>query len=312
MSGLTEPLVDSDRASIPSATPWSCYSALMSTMVGIGLLSLPISIQYCGLAPGILLLVAFGAASDASLQFLVRGAELTGATSYADLGSRCYGGHGHAAVVFCLLALLFASAIIIHICVTDLAINLAASLGAGPLPRGMWAAALSAPMLLLSLPHQLQQLQFAASGGVLAIAFCVVGMVAVLSARGVAPDVQPATLSSQAVLAMPIHSLAYACHFSVVELHRELPALRRHVLPNVIHAALASATVVYLIFGAAGCAPLAERGHAITCFSAHAGHAALTPHAGISFSASPQPSTPTSSPPSLTSRCSSARPPPYS
>ena len=203
---LKEPLVEAVPASASSATPWSCFVSLLVTMVGVGILSLPLSVVYCGLLPGSLIIFAFAVASNKSLQFLIQAAALTDATSYADLGGRCLGAGGRRAVVGCLIALLVASAIIVFIAIADLTRSLALSAGY-ELEHVPLAVSLMLPIGLLSLPAQLQQLRVAASGGVLAIGFLVLGMLLVLSQRGAAPDVRLVSLSPRSVLAIPIHAL---------------------------------------------------------------------------------------------------------
>ena len=80
-------------------------------------------------AAGLLLLVGFAAASDASLIFLCDAADLTGATSYAELGERCFGRCGRASVMLCLLAMLVASVVIVLIVVTDVCAMLLTAAG---------------------------------------------------------------------------------------------------------------------------------------------------------------------------------------
>ena len=292
-SDLSEPLVKTPTTPVaPSATPWTCYTSLIATMIGVGILSLPISISYCGLVPGIALILSFGIASDASLQCLVRAAELTGADSYSELGGACFGRTGKRAVVLCLLALLAASAVIVHICIVDLSQSLAVSCGFS-LPRLPLALGVTPPLLALSLPWQLHNLSTAASTAIFAILFATYGMLATFAKRGIAADVSMANFSARSSLAIPIHALAFAwcvfpfgfssgsphpinstgpllcmrthtltplpafpalrcSHFSVVELRRELPPHRQGSLPTVVHAACASAALVYASFGAAG------------------------------------------------------------
>lgn len=202
---LAEPLLEPGKLG-PSATPWSCFASLIATMVGIGILSLPISFQYCGLFLGIASIVAFGLASDLSLQYLVDAAELVGAQTYADLGARCFGARGKGAVVACLLALLVASAVIVHIVVTDLSVSLLSHLGLWEPTRAQAACALTLPLLLLSLPSSLQQLRTAASASLGAIALTLGGLIVVLARRGVAPDIARVRLSPRATLAMPVRT----------------------------------------------------------------------------------------------------------
>ena len=82
----SEPLVGR-VASAPAAAAHKGASvcttiiSLIATTMGAGILSLPISLSYGGLLPGMALLVCFAVASDTSLNYLIEAGNITGAKS---------------------------------------------------------------------------------------------------------------------------------------------------------------------------------------------------------------------------------------
>ena len=115
-----EPLLPTTVAVATSSLVWSSVN-LFATTVGAGVLSVPISFAYCGsVVSGLLVLGAFCALSEASLWFLVEGAERTSTGSYLALGERCFGSAGSAAALWSLLGLLGGAMVQIFIIVIDI------------------------------------------------------------------------------------------------------------------------------------------------------------------------------------------------
>ena len=115
-----EPLLASERPdTADNGSLWGCGVSLFATMVGVGILSLPISLGYAGCLLGVITLVLFAWASEISLNSLLRAAALTGATSFVQLGELAWGARGRTLVMWSLFALLLAAAVIVFICITD-------------------------------------------------------------------------------------------------------------------------------------------------------------------------------------------------
>ena len=117
----------------------------------------------------------------------------------------------------------------------------------------------------LCLPRQIHSLRFLSTASVLAIFFttaCVVGLA--FGERPRTPDAEEAWRlvkppSGSWALATPIHSLAYCSQFQVFELANDLPASQRHLLPGIVHIAMAVAAAIYALVGTTGYVLLGER-----------------------------------------------------
>ena len=119
----SEPLLEPSERSEPPRAKTNVVAAiinLIATSVGTGVVSIPISMSYTGLMPGLLMLCGFAWLSDASLRFLALAAFSTHASSYAELGERVYGLFGRKLVLWLLLVLLFSASVTILICIVDL------------------------------------------------------------------------------------------------------------------------------------------------------------------------------------------------
>ena len=137
---------------------------LLATLVGAGMLSLPISFAYCGSAgPAMLLLLFFCALSAASFNFIFGAALRMEAPSYLSLGEMCFGPIGGRAVLISLLALLasaFVQVTIIVIDVWHMLLDKYTSLEPDRLVVTGGVLLLAVP---LCLPRELLQLTFASS-----------------------------------------------------------------------------------------------------------------------------------------------------
>ena len=158
------------RVTVGSASTWSTTVNMLATTIGAVILSVPMTMHYCGLAISCLLLGVFALASAISLHYLVHAAELTGASSYVELGSKCFGNRGRVGVLASLLLLLTAAAVTVHIILVDLALLLLRH--ARPhlsLHRGHIGAVVTVILVPICLPRQLNQLRYFSTASVVAI-----------------------------------------------------------------------------------------------------------------------------------------------
>ena len=265
-----EPLLPTTVAVATSSLVWSSVN-LFATTVGAGVLSVPISFAYCGsVVSGLLVLGAFCALSEASLWFLVEGAERTSTGSYLALGERCFGSAGSAAALWSLLGLLGGAMVQIFIIVIDIVHMLLSLWGASSLSRTTVAAGVTVLAAPLCLPHELMALRFTSSLSVGAILFtcgCIVSLCALdrdglggLAPREGDPAAELFGVSGDWPLALPIFSLAFCSHFQIHEIASVVPAARRRELvPFVVHVAMGAACVVYALVGVVCYLILGER-----------------------------------------------------
>ena len=258
------PLLDRAAESDGVARARAACINLVATTIGTGILSVPISLSYCGLAPGLAILAFFAILSSASLRFLSAAAALVHASSYAAIGERVFGTLGRELVLWSLLLLLAGASIQVHICITDLVEMLAERLLDQDIERDFLSAAITLIVTPLCMPIELHSLRHLSSASVLAILFttgcivtrCIVGGshndTAVASSSSTAPWLLATPLSVRWSLAMPIHSLAYCNQFQILDLESELPAGQRRFLPLIIAIAMGAACAVYALVGAAG------------------------------------------------------------
>lgn len=240
-----------------SPVVWATMN-MVATTVGTGVLAIPISFSFMGLAPGLVVLLGFAALSDASLRFIVAASARTGATSYADLGERCFGPTGGAVVLWSLVALLVGAFIQVHICITDLIEMLLSLLldegDARFAPRRLVVSALITCLVIPPcLMHDLSSLRFLSTASVLAILFTV-GCVFSLSLSSASEPgwVAVAPLSMRWTLAMPIHLISFCSQFQINELSQQLPAKQRARISTVIHVSMGAAYAIYALVGTTG------------------------------------------------------------
>ena len=258
-SNHEEPLLEhSSPTPADAAALWGCGVSLFATMVGVGILSLPISLAYAGFLCGTGTLLLFAWASEVSLNALLKAAALTSATSFVHLGELVWGSRGRALVMASLFALLLAAAVIVHICITDLLVLLLhVASQAGVVPQiSRTAAGIGATVVVAPLctAHDLQQLRVASSASVGAVLLACLCVIAQLPMRGAAPASELVLLhvSPRLLLALPIQSLAYCCQFSVIELAHGLRPAARTAMPRVVRRTMAAAGAVYATFGMVG------------------------------------------------------------
>ena len=91
----------------PSGTLFSSIVSLSATAIGAGMLSLPISIYYCGAALGTAMIILFAGLSDISMIMLLRCASETRLYDYESLAYHCIGHPGRIATRVVLISLLF-------------------------------------------------------------------------------------------------------------------------------------------------------------------------------------------------------------
>ena len=271
MTSKTEPLLPTADAPAEDASCGKVFAlciSLIATTVGAGVLSVPISYAYVGSVPmGTAMLVFFGVLSAASLRFIDVAANLMNASSYLNLGERCFGRAGASAVLWSLLGLLGGAFVQLSIIVIDLTEMLLAETVYAATDDTPNRFVVTAVVLIcaypLCLPQQLLQLSFTSSlsvGCILFTCFCIISLSLDGEEAARLAAIRPADASSSAdgaeatpsmwALAMPIFSLAFCSQFQIIEVSQSLPPQsRKAYLPLITYTAMGIACAIYALVG---------------------------------------------------------------
>ena len=232
--------------------------ALLSTMMGGGMLTLPFAFSQTGLLGGLILQLVSAVAGGFSLYILIAAARRTGAARYGDVAEFAFGTKARHFVSFLTLTLTI-------MCIVAYSTLLKDMLGTGLELVGIHHGYKNNLLLMLlvlvafpiSLNRSLGGLKFVTP---LSLGSMVLLMLAVLL-RGSShaysnwddltwrlyPE-SPANIFR----ALPIFVLAYMAHFNALEMHSELVNPTRTRLKRVIVITIVVSTTVYTLFGIAG------------------------------------------------------------
>ena len=263
------------------ATPWTAAAtatiSLTMTAVGSVVLSLPATFAECGWLAGTCVLALVALLVDASLLFVVYAARSARARSYEEAARALLGPTGGACVEVALIALVYGSLVSLQIIVADqvqpVVREVLASHGSrdGSHEVSGWYAVVGERWFItcvslafvypMTLARSLTALASATTAAFFVLLFVAGALASEFAKKGwiPAPDVVAVETSRGATgrcaLALPVVAMAYACHFNVVAVDRELPRTRRGkaCAANVIHTAvLAGAFPFYVVFAFAG------------------------------------------------------------
>lgn len=262
------------------ATPWTAAAtatiSLTMTAVGSVVLSLPATFAECGWLAGTCVLALVALLVDASLLFVVYAARSARARSYEEAARALLGPTGGACVEVALIALVYGSLVSLQIIVADqvqpVVREVLASHGSrdGSHEVSGWYAVVGERWFItcvslafvypMTLARSLTALASATTAAFFVLLFVAGALVSELAKKDwiPAPDVVAFETSRGATpcaLALPVVAMAYACHFNVVAVDRELPATRRGkaCAANVIHASvLSGAFPFYVLFAVVG------------------------------------------------------------
>eukprot|EP01135_Chromosphaera_perkinsii_P002591 Nk52_evm107s224 gene=Nk52_evmTU107s224 len=227
-------------------TVWGSIGNLAATTMGAGILSLPVSLAYCGLYTGLGLMFLFAVFSDYSLMLLVRCAKLTNAGSLEEVGEKLYGRVGANIVKTVLLILLFGFMIVSVIVVSDSVMPLWQELpmfvGKGgewyvskPFITGMCVAL----MFPLTMSRSLSALKFSSWLAVFSVLYLIFMMVVKFLLKWeVASDIRGFNFSPKFAMAFPIQSVAFCSQFNVIPLYDELQDSHKKHMGKVIHGSI--------------------------------------------------------------------------
>ena len=272
-SALDDP--NGDDATRAMGAPWTAAAtatiSLTMTAVGSVVLSLPATFAECGWLAGTCVLALVALLVDASLLFVVYAARSARARSYEEAARALLGPTGGACVEVALIALVYGSLVSLQIIVADQVQPVVLGVlencsshddevfgfafvgGDGSSRASRWRSSTDDARALASrarVRHHRRLLRPALRLGRPRVGVGEEGWIP-------APDVVAVETSRGAAdaLALPVVAMAYACHFNVVAVDRELPPTRRGkaCAANVIHASvLLGAFPFYVLFAMVG------------------------------------------------------------
>ena len=274
-SALDDP--NGDDATRAMGAPWTAAAtatiSLTMTAVGSVVLSLPATFAECGWLAGTCVLALVALLVDASLLFVVYAARSARARSYEEAARALLGPTGGACVEVALIALVYGSLVSLQIIVADQVQPVVLGVlencsshddevfGFAFVGERWFITCVSLAFVYpMTLARSLTALASATTAAFFVLLFVSGALVSELAKKDwiPAPDVVAVETSRGATpcaLALPVVAMAYACHFNVVAVDRELPPTRRGkaCAANVIHASvLLGAFPFYVLFAMVG------------------------------------------------------------
>eukprot|EP00808_Paulinella_micropora_P028796 g36352.t1 len=244
--------------------------SLISCMVGGGVLSLPYAFRKCGLVPGMLLLIFFGAMSDLSLILLIKcSRRTTNIRSYEDVVEKAFGSGSGLIMAWMLFVLLFLVVVAYTILLGDLiapVVEICLGKALGGLGRRMCMVAVIVCIFPFTLAKSLHALRFISVVSVCSVATLSV----IISVRAFQRHLDPASFISTAdapigqsisplfqhvtdlVSATPLLIIAYLCHFNALPLHCEMEKPDEARVRCMIHTVVAGAILLFSSIGVSG------------------------------------------------------------
>lgn len=292
-----EQLAPEANSPLREAPLWGCVATMLSTIVGGGALSLPYALKLTGLGAGLPLLLASAAASDFALYALCSASRRTGTATLAELARAVQGPQ----LETCVVVALFVLCGFVSVAYTRLLRDL---LGLFLEPfqvsaRGVDVALIAVvalvlfPLALNRQVHSLRYAAFTSFGGAICVAALFTYRATHDSQVTLATLVRPPVLDSPGlrINALPIMLMLYLCQFNILSVHARLVNPTRARLKLLIHCAVGTSTLFYVVLGVAGAAlcndaTLDVAQDALSCLSSGSGDDTILACAGGAFAVS--------------------------
>eukprot|EP00448_Togula_jolla_P028673 CAMPEP_0170625372 /NCGR_PEP_ID=MMETSP0224-20130122/30722_1 /TAXON_ID=285029 /ORGANISM="Togula jolla, Strain CCCM 725" /LENGTH=613 /DNA_ID=CAMNT_0010951939 /DNA_START=29 /DNA_END=1870 /DNA_ORIENTATION=- len=252
--------------------------ALIASMVGGGVLSLPYAMTQCGLVLGTIALLVSGVASAWTLDMLVDCARSTGRDTFDLIGHAAFGEVSRKLTSILLFLLCWLALVGYSVLVGDLLVPLleliAPQLEDVPhetLRRGtlIGAMLLLSPMCFKDGLHSLRFLCFASVGSVLIMGLIIAFRAAqhageahivnvLLPNQDIGEVMVPASFVwwpedfQQALYVFPMFGVSFMCHFNALPTHQELSRPTRPRIRKVVGQTMAATALLYLFVAYAG------------------------------------------------------------
>ena len=244
---------------------------LLATIVGGGVLSLPLVFQKCGILVATLLLVLAAAVTSFSLNILCLSSRRTGATSYGEVARTAFGEWMEYSVSALLLVFLLFVLVAYMILVRDIWTPIV-NLGFPDDHKVEPDTVLLGVLVVLSpflIQHSLYALRFNCYIGFTSV--CI--LCAVLLYHGMADDAQSTSINldmslesppnshyrifywpslADVLFAFPITMLSFCCHFNIVAIQEALIEPTRRRMSYVVDSSIGAALCLNFLFGLGG------------------------------------------------------------
>jgi len=224
---------------------------LVATIVGGGVLSLPLAFEKCGILLASLLMILSAVITDRSLYLLCLSARISGVSSYGEIGKEAFGDgmeRGISVLIFLfLLFVLVAYMVLVKDIWTPL-VAMTISDVHGDLVL-LFIVLLMTPFLLQRTLHALRFNCYVGftSVSLLCLALCHHGITSPQSNLKIWP-----THISDVLFAFPIITLSFLSHFNILPIQSALVEPSRSRINGTIHAAVGSCFVLMYLFGLCG------------------------------------------------------------
>jgi len=253
--------------------PFAVFS-LLSTMVGGGVLSLPVAFRESGLIVAVIATCLAALASGFTIDLLIGASRATGADTYELVAKRAFGRGGRLTVMCLLVSLIWLCQIAYLVLLGDLVVPLIMQLpGISHLGSSStrYIAICGAVTLVSPLCFQksLSALRFVSFVALLSllIVVCALGKHAIATWGVdhqahifVNGNVQSVLIPAQStslwpssfenlLYVFPIFGLSFLCHFNALPLHTEMYSPTRSRTKRVVNAAMFVTNVLYIIAG---------------------------------------------------------------
>lgn len=226
---------------------------LVATIVGGGVLSLPLAFEKCGILLASLLMLLAATTTDRSLYLLCLSARISGASSYGEIGKAAFGDWMEGAISLLLFVFLLFVLVAYMVLVKDIWTPLV-----GVLVEGVHGDVVLLLILIFMSPFLLQRTLHAlrfncyvgfASVSLLCLALCHHG----LTSPHVFLNLKlwPSKMAD-VLFAFPIITLSFLSHFNILPIQSALVEPSRDRINATIHSAVASCFVLMYLFGLGG------------------------------------------------------------
>jgi len=267
-----------DDESRTITTP-SAMFALVATMVGGGVLSLPYAMSQCGIALGSICLFVSAIASTWTIDMLVECARCTGRDTFELIGHAAFGEYSRKATVFLVFVLTWLALVAYSVLISDLLTPVVELVVPGVVNDLSLTSLhqltlcvvtlIVSPMCFAGSMASLRFLCFASVGSVVLVgaviafrAFQTIGEAHLVDIMMPNKETSSAIFMpeyrmwpedwGQVLYVFPMFGVSYMCHFNALPLHSGLTRPTRWRMRRMLIFTMSFTTVLYLFIGIAG------------------------------------------------------------
>jgi amino acid permease len=251
----TDILVPSFSSKSRTTTLTSGTFNLSATIVGGGVLSLPLAFAKCGVVLGTLLMIFAAIVTDRSLYLMCLCARQTGAASYGEVGKAAYGKYMEYFISLLLFVFLMFVLVAFMVLSKDIWTSVVQIVGGIEEPNGDFVLLISiliiSPFLVQRTLHALRFNCYVGFGSVSILCFALCHR-ALTTTTIQEPLLLWSTSLEDVLFAFPIFTLSFMSVFNILPIQGALLQPSRTRMQFVIHVAVGSCFVLMLLFGLGG------------------------------------------------------------